>query len=104
MELTQERLESLLRYCRISEPDDGELQDIKELYASAVGYMKRAGVTEPGEEDEGRRAQYNLCVNYLVLDAYDQKQLTVGGTTKDNPAFRMYLNQLKYTEPDPSGP
>ena len=45
-------------------------------------------------------AQYDLAVNYLVLDAYDQRETVFAGTiVADNPAFRRIMNQLKLTEP-----
>lgn len=47
-----------------------------------------------------RAAQYDLCVNYLVLDAWERREVTITGTiTADNPAFRRLINQLKLTEP-----
>ena len=64
-----------------------------------MSYMEQAGVSEP-EGETPRRAQYDLCVNYLVLDGYDRRDVTITGTiVSDNPMFRRMLNQLKLTEP-----
>jgi len=95
--MSGERLAGLLAYCRIEEPDPGERETLELLYSSAVGYMAQAGVQEP--EEGPRRAQYDLCVNYLVLDGFDRRDLTLtGGQAVENPAFRRLVNQLKLTE------
>ena len=101
-ELTEARRESLLAYCRINmlEPEEEVL--FASLYHSAVSYMEQAGVSEPAE-GTARRAQYDLCVNYLVLDSYDRRDISfMGASAAENPAFRRMLNQLKLTEPDVS--
>ena len=99
MELTPERKAALLAYCRIDELEPGEKSLLETLYAAAVAYMAQAGVSEP-EDGTPRRAQYDLAVNYLVLNAYDQRDTVITGTiVADNPAFRRHLNQLKLTEP-----
>lgn len=100
MELTQERLASLLAYCKLTElADDPEVQAlIPVLYQAAVGYLAGAGVDVP-ESGTTRAAQYDLCVNCLVLDAWERREVTITGTTvSDNPAFRRLINQLKLTE------
>ena len=71
MNLTDARKTALMAYCRIDELDAGEAVLLESLYAAAVAYMEQAGVSEP-KEGTSRRAQYDLAVNYLVLDAYDQ--------------------------------
>ena len=69
---------------------------------AAVGYLEQAGVSEP-EEGTPRRAQYDLCVNFMVLRDFDLREATITGTiVNDNPAFRRLLTQLKLTEPDVS--
>ena len=99
MALSEERRKSLLAYCRIEEPTEEELLTLEGLYDAAVGYLEGAGVAEP-QEGTARRAQYDLCVNYLVLDGYDRRDVTITGTSvADNPAFRRLINQLKLTEP-----
>lgn len=99
MELTEERKAALLAYCRIDALEPGEESLLETLYGAAVAYMDQAGVRTPKERTP-RRAQYDLAVNYLVLDAYDQRDTVITGTiVADNPAFRRLLNQLKLTEP-----
>lgn len=97
--LTEERRARLLAYCRIEEPADEELLTLEGLYDAAVGYMEGAGISPPAPGTP-RAAQYDLCVNYLVLDGYDRRDVTITGTiVADNPAFRRLINQLKLTEP-----
>ncbi len=99
--LTDERLEELLAYCKLTElADDPEVQMlIPAFYEAAVGYMEGAGITEPAA-DTARRAQYDLCVNFMVLRDFDLRDATITGTiVADNPAFRRLLTQLKLTEP-----
>ena len=87
----------LLAYCRIDEPDTGELAL---LYDSAVDYMTNAGVEAPAAGTP-RAARYDLLVSSLVLDAYDQRAVSITGKlVTDNPAFRRALTQLKLTEPE----
>lgn len=89
----------LMAYCRIDALEEGEEALLQGLYEAAVSYMEQAGISEP-EQGTARRAQYELCVNYLVLDGYDRRDVTITGTiVSDNPAFRRMLTQLKLTEP-----
>ena len=102
MALSEARRASLLAYCRIEEPTAEELLTLEGLYDAAVGYLEQAGVSEP-EEGTPRRAQYDLCVNFMVLRDFDLREATITGTiaVNDNPAFRAPLTQLKLT-PDVS--
>ena len=89
----------LMAYCRIDSLEEGDEFLLQGLYDAAVSYMEQAGISEP-TEGTPRRAQYDLCVNYLVLDGYDRREVTITGTiVSENPAFRRMLNQLKLTEP-----
>lgn len=89
----------LMAYCRIDVLEDGEEDLLKTLYLSAVAYLAGADISE-AEAGTPRRAQYDLCVNYLVLDGYDRRDVTITGTiVSDNPMFRRMLTQLKLTEP-----
>ena len=102
--MSEERLASLLAYCKLTElADDPEVQAlIPALYQAAVGYLENAGVAQP-PMGTVRAAQYDLCVNYLVLDAWERREVTITGTiVADNPAFRRLINQLKLTEPEVS--
>lgn len=93
------RKDTLLAYCRIDDPAPEDLALLESLYVAAAAYMEQAGVSEP-KDGTLRRAQYDLAVNYLVLDAYDRRETAVAGTAvADNPAFRRIINQLKLTEP-----
>ncbi len=99
MALTEERKAALLAYCKLTElADDPEVAAlIPAFYEAAVGYMDGAGVTEP-QEGTARRAQYDLCVNAMVLDAYDRRGAQTEGSVGDNPMLRRMLTQLKLTE------
>lgn len=97
--LSDARRASLLAYCKLTEmADDPEVAALLEtFYGAAAAYMAQAGVSEP-EEGTARRSQYDLCVNHLVLDSWDKREMSVSGTVGDNPGFRRILNQLKLTE------
>ena len=98
MALNEERRVRLLTYCRMDELMPGEELLLEGLYDDAVAYMAGAGVAEPTES--GRLAQFELCVDALVLDAWDSRGSQIMGQgLVENPAFRRRLNQLKLTEP-----
>lgn len=88
----------LMAYCRIDALEEGEELLLQGLYNAAVSYMEQAGVSEPKEETP-RRAQYDLCINALVLDGYDRRGAQVEGSVSDNPQLRRMIVQLKLTEP-----
>ena len=95
MVLTDDRRKALAEYCRVDD-DDALLSG---FFIAATGYMETAGIREP-EIGSPRAAQYDLCVNYLVLDMYDRRDVSLAGTVvADNPAFRRMVNQLKLSEP-----
>ena len=98
MALTEERLASLLAYCRIEEPTEEELLTLEGLYDAAVGYMEGAGISPP-DPGTARCAQYDLCGNFMVLRDFDLRDAQVASTIQDNPAFRRLITQLKLTEP-----
>lgn len=99
MALTEERKAALLAYCKLTElADDPEVEAlIPAFYEAAVSYMEQAGVSEP-EEDTPRRAQYDLCVNAMVLDTYDRRGAQTEGSVGDNTMLRRMITQLKLTE------
>lgn len=97
--MDEARKAALMAYCRIDALEEGEEALLQGLYEAAVSYMEQAGISEP-EQGTARRAQYELCVNYLVLDGYDRRDVTITGIiVSENPAFRRILTQLKLTEP-----
>lgn len=97
--MDEKRKKSLLTYCRIdilTSEDDALLESI---YDAAVAYMTAAGISEPAVNSP-RKAQYDLCVNAMVLHDWDSRgSFLQGGAATDNPAFRRMMNQLKHTEP-----
>lgn len=99
-ELKNERKAELLAYCRVDALDDDALL-IPGFYSASVGYMTAAGVSIPPEGTD-RRALYDQCINYLVLDKYERRNMTITGTiVAENPEFVRMKNQLKLTEPAP---
>lgn len=88
----------LMAYCRIDALEEGEELLLQGLYEAAVSYMEQAGVSEP-EAGTPRRAQYDLCINALVLDGYDRRGVQTEGSVSDNPQLRRMIVQLKLTEP-----
>lgn len=93
------RQEAILAYCRIDDPTQEDLRLLEDMYTDAVSYMSNAGVAEP-QADSARLAQYNACVNALVLDTWDNRGIQTGDKAlTDNPAFRRRIVQLKLTEP-----
>ena len=98
MQLDTIRKVTLKAFCRLDDISVEEEELLCHLYDAAVGYMAQAGVREPPEYTP-RRAQYDLCVNYLVLDAWERRETAMVATVvADNPAFRRLINQLKLTE------
>lgn len=100
MALSEERKAALLTYCKLAElADDPEVEAlIPAFYEAAVGYMDGAGVTEP-QEGTARRAQYDLCINAMVLDSWEHRDLKEPTSqVSENVVFRRMLNQLKLTE------
>ncbi|MDE7261952.1 MAG: phage gp6-like head-tail connector protein [Oscillospiraceae bacterium] len=99
--LTNERRASLLAYCKLTEfENDPEVMVLLDtFYGAAVGYLAQAGVSMP-PEGAPRRAQYDLAINYLVLDSWDHRDVALNSTViTDNPVFRRIVTQLKLTEP-----
>lgn len=89
----------LMTYCRIDIPEDGDEELLKTLYFSAVAYLAGADISEP-EAETLRRAQYDICVNALVLDGYDRRGTTVNGAAlTENQDYRGTFLQLQNSEP-----
>ena len=97
--LTEAQRAELLAYCKLTEfAEDPEVEAlIGTYYGAAAAYMAQAGISEP-PVGTPRRAQYDLCVNAMVLDSWDRREISVSGTVSENPAFRRVMNQLKMTE------
>lgn len=97
----EERRAALVTYCRLDELTADEEALLESCYEDAVSYMTTAGVAEPTTAP--RLAAYNLCVNALVLDAWDHRGTQTGDKALvDNPAFRRRIDQLKLSEPSES--
>ena len=89
----------LMAYCRIDALEEGDELLLQGLYEAAVSYMEQAGISEP-KEATPRRAQYDLCINAMVLDSWDHRDMKEpANQVTENAAFRRRLNQLKFSEP-----
>lgn len=97
--MTDERLAEVMAYCRIEREDPGEIRLVTALVAAAESYLTQAGVSLPAAGTL-RRAQYDLLVNAMVLDSYDNRgSQSAGYTLSENPVFRKMLAQMMQTEP-----
>ena len=97
MALTDVRKATLIAFCKLDDlsPEDEAL--LESFYEDAVSYLNDAGVSQPAEGTL-RAAKYDQCVNIMVLDSWDNREMLQSGTVTENPAFRRRLNQLKHTE------
>ena len=98
--LTDDRLRTLLMYCKLWDlRDDEEVQELIPIfYGNAAGYLEGAGVSPP-PEDSPRCAQYDLLVDRMVLDAWESRGGQTTEPLREDPAFRLALNQLKQSDP-----
>ena len=101
-DLTDARRAELLAYCKLTElADDPEVKLlIPVFYADAVSYMEDAGISVPAE-GTGRRAKYDLCVNFMVLDSWENRDTKEPASFEENRSFRRRINQLKLTDTAP---
>lgn len=101
--MTEERRAALMAYCRIDDLGPGGENLLESFYQAALNYMEEAGIAGP-ETGTPRRAQYDLCVNALVLEDWDNRGTSSSGggayTVVESRAFQKKLNQLKLTEPE----
>lgn len=92
----EERKACLLAYCKLDEAElsDEDKQLLELFHDSAVGYLTGAKIAEP-DAGSPHKAQYDLCIFRMVLDAWDHRDLQEVGDIKESPAFRSNVNQLK---------
>lgn len=89
----------LMAYCRIDALEERDERLLQEFYDAAVSYMEESRISEP-KEGTHRRAKYDLCVNVMVLDSWDHRDMTEPyNQVTENKAFRRKFNQLKFSEP-----
>ena len=101
--MDEARFEALLAYCRLDDLPEADAALLISMWEAAKAYMGEAGVQDPAE-NTARRRQFDLCVNAMVLSAWDSRgAFAVGGNVSDNPALRRMITQLKLTEP-PAAP
>lgn len=91
--MDESRLTALLRYCHLTEyADDAEVRaQVTTLFLAAVDYLANAGVRQPSSESP----LYDLCVNSLVLQWYDDMRRGDAAGETEPPGFRRLLNQQK---------
>jgi hypothetical protein len=88
------RKEALKEYCHLDDLSDADELQLEAFYYGAVSYMEDAGIQKPS--DNKRLAKYDLVVNALVNDAWDNRRSTVTGQLFENPAWQRMKNQLKF--------
>lgn len=98
-ELTDARKAALMAYCKIDEFGPGEEELLHCMFSDAVEYMAGAGVKIPANGSD-LSAQYDMLINAMVLDAWDNRGSQIAGVTMaENPAFRRKINQIKRKQP-----
>ena len=92
----EEHKACLLAYCKLDAAELSKVDNLllKVFFAAAVAYLAGAKIAEPSA-DSPHKAQYELCVYRMVLDAWDHRDLQEVGDIKESPAFRNAVNQLK---------
>lgn len=92
--MDEKRKASLMAYCHLDDLGAEESLLLEGMYDGAVAYMAGADVSMP-EADDPRRPIYDLVVNALVNDAWDNRRSTVTGQLFQNPVWNRMKNQLK---------
>lgn len=92
--MDEARKKALLNYCHLDDLSPEDDAQLEAFYYGAVAYMEGADVPEPA--DAGRKAVYDLVVNALVNDAWDNRRSTVTGQLFENPVWNRMKNQLKF--------
>lgn len=92
--MDEARKKALLNYCHLDDLSPEDHAQLEAFYYGAVAYMEGADVPEPA--DAGRKAVYDLVVNALVNDAWDNRRSTVTGQLFENPVWNRMKNQLKF--------
>ena len=92
------RRAELMAYCKIDALEAGESGLLERFYRAAVF---RIGIQEPQAGTE-RRDAYDLCINSLVLDAWDHRGAQTDSVQfSENKELRRLINHLQLTEPVP---
>lgn len=93
--MDEKRKASLMAYCHLEDLDEEEGLLLESMYDGAVAYMAGAGVPTPAADDPWQPI-YDLVVNALVNDAWDNRRSTVTGQLFQNPVWNRMKNQLKF--------
>jgi hypothetical protein len=92
--MDEDRKEALKEYCHLDDLSEADELLLEFFYNGAVSYMEDAGIPEP--VGGPARAKYDLVVNAMVNDAWDNRRSTVTGQLFQNPAWARMKNQLKF--------
>ena len=95
------RKEALKEYCHLDDLSEADELMLELFYNGAMAYMEDAGIQEP--TDGPNQAKFDLVVNALVNDAWDNRRSTVTGQLFENPAWARMKNQLKFNSWGKSG-
>lgn len=92
------RKAELMAYCHLDDLGSGDLVLLEKIYRGAVARMAQAGVKRPAAGTD-REAMYDLLVDAIVLDNWDNRGTQTTVSLPENRSFRLSLNQMKRTEP-----
>lgn len=94
--ISDDLLAAMALYCRLELNDENVRSELTSYYHSAVSYLYGAGIIAPAD-DHPLRHSYDSVVRAMVLDEYDNRGRQSEDKLVENPAFRMRLNQLKFS-------
>ena len=92
--MDEARREALKDYCHLDDLSAGEERQLEAFYLGACAYLDGAGIERPA--DRAGQSLYDLVVNALVNDAWDNRRSTVTGQLFENPVWQRMKNQLKF--------
>ena len=85
----------LMAYCHLDDLSKEDELLLESFFYGAEEYLRGADVPEP--KDTGKKAIYDLVVNAMVNDAWDNRRSTVTGQLFENPVWNRMKNQLKFS-------
>ena len=85
----------LMAYCHLDDLSKEDELLLESFFYGAEEYLLGADVPEP--KNTGKKAIYDLVVNAMVNDAWDNRRSTVTGQLFENPVWNRMKNQLKFS-------
>ena len=84
--MDEARKQALMNYCHLDDLSPEDDTQLEVFYQAAVAYLAGADVPEP--TDAAEKSVYDLVVNALVNDAWDNRRSTVTGQLFANPVWQ----------------